>query len=549
MEVWRLSMTDKIYLDKEFDKFWKKIENGENFALLRYGDGERAIMCGEKVHAQEGWESTEYVSELGKALLDTLNDDSNQVFYGISCPCCDLKAYYWYYTRIQNKNKTFANLWVNANYNNFITKFDALKRDAILIANHNARGKKIGNLNVLKHYEIGDDCISFWEKEAPALIKQIKKDFGSKNDLLYVVSAGPMSEPIIMELFHNNPNNCYLDFGSSIDKYIHNKQTRPYMDSTTVYAKQHCWMDNPETTEFDVSVVLSAYKRIANLRIQLDAIENQTLKPSEILLFQDGIADGEKISIPADIKKRFNVVEVSKTNQGVWARFNFARTHIKNKYVCIFDDDTIPGPRWLENCMTEMRKREGLYGTIGILCSKPGYFNGSFTRIGWANPNNKTAMVDFVGHSWFLKADWLDYLFDNTKELQDFKICAEDMTLSQKLQEHGIYTFVPPHPQHKHDLWGSLPEYSRKFGDDKNSLFVNNGWTKMSEAFNILVNKYKFKLVKYNNRREYKNSLKTTEGYKNDFWKNLFSINNKYINGSTWKVITIFGLDIKIRKK
>ena len=542
-------MAEKIYLDQEFNKFWKKIEKGENFVLLRYGDGERAIMCGETVTAQEGWVSPNYVSKLGNALLDTLNDANPKVYYGISCPCCDPTAYFWYSTRIKNKHRTFANLWVNANYQDFITKFDKLQRDAILIANHNADGKKIGNLNILKHYEIGDDCISFWEHDAQSLIQQIKDEFGNKNDLLYVVSAGPMSEPIIMELFHNNPNNCYIDFGSSIDKYIHNKQTRPYMDSSTIYAKQRCYMDNPEKMDFDVSVVLSAYKRIGNLPLQLDAIEKQTLKPCEILLFQDGIDDQEKIEIPKEVKKRFNLIEISPKNLGVWARFDFARKNAKSKYVCIFDDDTIPGPRWLENCMTEMQKREGLYGTIGILCNTPAYYAGSYTRIGWGNPNNETAMVDFVGHSWFLQTKWLDYMFENTDELQTYKICGEDMTLSQKLQEHGIATFVPPHPQDDTDLWGSLPAYSYKFGDDKNSLFVNNGWTKMSEAFDLLITKYHFGLVKNLHRQEYKKTLKSTHQQKTSFWKNLFSINNKYIGNNLWKVVTIFGMDIKIRKK
>lgn len=542
-------MDAKIYLDKEFDKYWKKIENGENFVLLRYGDGERAIMCGEKVKAQEGWESTNYVSELGKALLDTLDSDDNRVVYGISCPCCDPKAYFWYYTRIKNKNKTFANLWVNSNYQNFITKFDKLKRDAILIANHNAHGKKIGNLNILKHYEIGDDCISFWKHDAQKLIRQIKQDFGTRKDLLYVVSAGPMSEPIIMDLFRNNPDNCYIDFGSSIDKYIHNKQTRPYMDSHTSYAKQCCQMDNPETTNFDVSVVLSAYKRIENLPLQLDAIKKQTLKPQKILLFQDGIANGEQVKIPDDVKQQIDVVQVSKTNQGVWARFDFARKNVKTKYVCMFDDDTIPGARWLENCMTEMQKREGLYGTIGILCNMPKYTYESHIRIGWANPNDKTAMVDFVGHSWFLKTEWLNYLFDNTDELQAYKICGEDMTLSQKLQEHNIPTFVPPHPKKCTALWGSLAEYSNKFGGDKNSLFVNNGWTKMSEAFDLLIHKYHFKLVKYNNPGEYRKSRKSLKRRTSDFLKCLFSITNKHYGDVKWKVITILGLDIKIRKK
>lgn len=64
---------DKIFLNREFEKFWQKIENNENFALLRYGDGERAIMCGEHVKAQEGWESPAYLSKLGGAAEDADN--------------------------------------------------------------------------------------------------------------------------------------------------------------------------------------------------------------------------------------------------------------------------------------------------------------------------------------------------------------------------------------------------------------------------------------------------------------------------------------------
>ena len=104
-----------IFLDSEFERIWKKIENNENFALLRYGDGERAIMTGKAVTAQEGWISPNHVGELGKALLNTLDIENDNFIYGISCPCCDRSAYYWYSTRIKSKNKTFANLLVNAN--------------------------------------------------------------------------------------------------------------------------------------------------------------------------------------------------------------------------------------------------------------------------------------------------------------------------------------------------------------------------------------------------------------------------------------------------
>ncbi|WP_086245085.1 glycosyltransferase family 2 protein [Campylobacter devanensis] len=235
------------------------------------------------------------------------------------------------------------------------------------------------------------------------MIEQIKKDFGNQNNILYVVSAGPMSEVIIAKLYENNKNNCYIDFGSSIDSFIHQKLTRTYMNENSNYAKQNCYM--LKEYNLDVGVVLTAYKKPQNLRMQLEAIKNQTIKPKEILLFQDGIAQDYRIHFNDDLLKEFDVVKICDQNYGVWERFDFARKEVKSKYVCIFDDDTIPGSRWLENCLTQMCVQEGLYGTIGIVLINPENYPNSkdYFRVGWDGNLNYTAKVDFVGHSWFLK--------------------------------------------------------------------------------------------------------------------------------------------------
>ena len=117
------------YLKDDFDFFADKLRWGENFTLMRLGDGEYFLMLGKQVHAQEGWISQSGISELGKALYNSLRIDGDNVFYGISCPCCDRRAYYWYRTHIGEKKITFANLWVNANYPRFKEMFLSLKRD------------------------------------------------------------------------------------------------------------------------------------------------------------------------------------------------------------------------------------------------------------------------------------------------------------------------------------------------------------------------------------------------------------------------------------
>ncbi|MDD2492707.1 MAG: hypothetical protein PHY83_02055 [Bacilli bacterium] len=241
--------TDLVRLQDSFDQLWSKIALGENFALFRYGDGERAIMTGRQIKGVDGWRSPDYITELSQALNKTLAMSDSKIYQGISCPCCDEAAYFWFKDHIKSRNITFANLFVNINYQKFIQEFDRLQRDTVVIANHRAVGKKIGNLNILKYYSVTDDCFSFWDNGFNELIKQIKNDFGKVNNLFYVVSAGPLSEPIIAELFKNNPENTYIDFGSSIDKYIHDKDNRFYTNPKSKYGRRNCWMLNPNNND------------------------------------------------------------------------------------------------------------------------------------------------------------------------------------------------------------------------------------------------------------------------------------------------------------
>ena len=111
---WTLDATradDKIiFLKNEYEKFWRKIVRGDNFALSRSADGEYALMLGHKVKAQEGWAASEGVTNLGKALLETLQIDDPNFYYGVSCPCCDSAAYYWYLRHTNSSNITFSNI-------------------------------------------------------------------------------------------------------------------------------------------------------------------------------------------------------------------------------------------------------------------------------------------------------------------------------------------------------------------------------------------------------------------------------------------------------
>lgn len=504
-----------LHLDKEFDKMFELLYSKKNFAFLRFADGERAIMLQDNVESQEGW-VVPHNENFAKDLFQALSLEDNNVFYAISCPCCDFPAAYWYQQHIKNKNLTFANLWINKNHRRFRQYFDKLRRETVVVANFRAKDKQIGNLNILQYYEISDDCEGFYKNELKGLLKQIKEDLSigklqGKKNLLFVVSAGPLSEIIIYDLFRFDKEQTYVDFGSSVDCYYKDyskdkAHKRPYMIAGNEYAERNCYLEIYESNEMDISVVLNLYKRPYALPLQLEAIKNQSLKPKEILLYQDGVFEG--IKIPKECKAQFDNIEISQVNKGVWERFRFAKK-AKSPFVCVFDDDTIPSRDYLANCFYQMKQQEGLYGAIGIVLQNPqNYPNSDFIRLGWANPNESRVEVDFVGHSWFFKKEWLDDLFAGTKSLQDFKTAGEDMGFSLALQRKGIKTFVPPQPYKKPHLWGNNPQYAKKYGDDNVALFnTNESRTKYNNAIKEAIN-LGFKTLKERNLATYKQTLR-----------------------------------------
>ena len=101
-----------------------------------------------------------------------------------------------------------------------------------------------------------------------------------------------------------------------------------------------------------VTFVLNTWQRPHTLKEQLDALSEQTIKPSELMVWQNQ---------PTDPKNAFHLqdntgsIKISHNNYnyGVWARFAFA-LNAKSDYICLLDDDTIPGIRWTENCISSI---------------------------------------------------------------------------------------------------------------------------------------------------------------------------------------------------
>jgi GT2 family glycosyltransferase len=210
-----------------------------------------------------------------------------------------------------------------------------------------------------------------------------------------------------------------------------------------------------------ITAILTVYKRPHTLLEQIQAIKNQTVVPTQIMVWVNGDVELPKIDEPDIIVSRCN------TNLKFHARFAFGLL-AKTKYVAFFDDDSIPGNRWFENCLNSHKVQPGIYGSTGVILKGNAYLPS--TKVGWNSlKSNNIERVDLVGHSWFMKRDTLKYLWMEEPASWDN---AEDIQLSYLAQKYGgINTFVPPHPENDQTLWGSMWDQGNKYGTDENATF------------------------------------------------------------------------------
>lgn len=233
---------DKFDLD--FDFFWDLIDRGINFTFTRYADGEVMLMRGEEVNAAtqaarvDNWMAPAKLTRVGRELLTTLNHKESNYYYGISGKNDNVEDFLFLINNIKQTGDTisFVNLWINANYNRMLKKICSLKRKVVLICNEIA---EIDNIPfpVSDLIRFPNSCIDFWETNADEYTSMLIDKVGNLEDQLFFISCGPVSEIIIHRLYENNPKNTYVDVGSSIDFFVHGRETRPYMNSNSEYSK------------------------------------------------------------------------------------------------------------------------------------------------------------------------------------------------------------------------------------------------------------------------------------------------------------------------
>jgi len=231
---------------EDFKYFKNKILSKKNFAYARYADGEVRLMSGAGVGTytqafqQDGWRCESKMYKLGETLLESIKHTESNYCYAITSPNQNANDYNFLRSRINQseENITFADLWINSNYPSFKNFLEKIEEEVIVIASEDGLNRDLKPLNCKLYIPIPPDCVNVYESHHQEINESMDQLASEHADTLFLISAGPMSEAIIHILYRKNPNNRYIDVGSSIDELVHGRKTRPYMLEGTQYSTE-----------------------------------------------------------------------------------------------------------------------------------------------------------------------------------------------------------------------------------------------------------------------------------------------------------------------
>ena len=218
-----------------------KIRRSENFGLIRPSDGEYIVMANESLTNIDNWTFTKG-DILCEQLVNAVKTYMPNLYIGIQCngcPHCSKEYNKMIKTYISDKSQiTYATIFCNGNWRDFI---DFLKKYENGIYAITPGTLETSVINIKGRYVIDKHLVNNWnhlcDQETANILNFIKD---KKNELI-CFCAGPLSKILIPKCMEINPDNIYLDVGSSLDVFLKGNQfQRAYVNINCEYNKSFC---------------------------------------------------------------------------------------------------------------------------------------------------------------------------------------------------------------------------------------------------------------------------------------------------------------------
>lgn len=199
------------------------IQNRENISFSKFCDGEWAVLLNQKINNKEFWFDPSDIKDQLKrrALMESFRYKNDRYFVGITCVKVFGLQVHKAMKTLSDQNEdhlTWADIWVNSNYKYYTQNILPLfqNRDIVLFCNEN------GNINNLpfKPSMVFPLKHNAWEynwnyiEEAKSFISTGIKDH------IFLFCCGPFGNVLCHRLTEYEPNNTYLDVGSTLNPYL-----------------------------------------------------------------------------------------------------------------------------------------------------------------------------------------------------------------------------------------------------------------------------------------------------------------------------------------
>lgn len=344
---------------------------------------------------------------------------------------------------------------------------DEKQPDASIIESNNPTKNTVGSVEHCK--QKGIDYTLIGSNDYETYISQL----ASHQAYVYIPVVLETFNRVLLEarmlncrLITTNLNGCIWEEwfkkykGKELIEFVREQRGRVYNDIKTAIFEER----KADTADSNITVILNAYRRPYNLKMQIDALRNQTVPPKQIWLWVNAHEDNAGYDFSTlDVDRIFH----NDHNWKFYGRFAAALL-ADTEYLALYDDDTVPGSRWHENCLETMDTHEGILGSAGVILNGKHYVQHD--RCGWPSQNEETTEVDLVGHAWFFKREWLRYLWQEKPTTWDN---GEDIQFAFMAKIHGgIPTYCPPHPPDQPDLHGSI--LGNELGVDNKATSTNS---------------------------------------------------------------------------
>jgi FkbM family methyltransferase len=167
------------------------------------------------------------------------------------------------------------------------------------------------------------------------------------------------------------------------------------------------------TSEPDITVIISAFNRPELLQDQVTALQNQTLKPKEIIVWLTRL---EEYKNDKRVEKHFDIPEgvtLVKAYKDLTLPARFAATQFaKTPYVLLIDDDVFPAEGYLEETLKICKREKAVLSAYGIVYKNKDFNDINSPRYGDnGTPTEEPIEIDVGGHSWFGRKEWFSYFF------------------------------------------------------------------------------------------------------------------------------------------